>query len=167
MTVRIDWEAPQTDKNLLSSTSTSTSSSSSSASKELQLALTPSLLPYSPSSLSTPRRDQVVASHASHDAEVNAFLLLVEKHQRRSEDGTQQQNQNQNCRGSSSRDRDRGRHDDVSSEDEEDEEDKEEDDANRLAVRALQAATAALGGLSLADCLSAFTKEEKLEDESW
>ena len=155
MTVRIDWEAPQTDKNLLSSTSTSSSSSSSSASKELQLALTPSLLPYSPSSLSTPRRDQVVASHASHDAEVNAFLLLVEKHQ------------NQNCRGSSSRDRDRGRHDDASSEDEEDEEDKEEDDANRLAVRALQAATAALGGLSLADCLSAFTKEEKLEDESW
>jgi hypothetical protein len=46
----------------------------------------------------------------------------------------------------------------------EEEEEEEDEEHNRAAMRGMRTQ---FGGLSLADCLAAFTKEEKLEDESW
>ena len=118
-------------------------------------------------------RDQVIFNHASHIAEATAFLQLVEKH-RQSQRQSMQQQQRGYKRGSRSFGnrksslsasiedllQNTGIGDDVESNDSE----AGDEEGSRLVMKWMKNQ---FGGLNLSDCLSAFTKEEKLEDESW
>ena len=148
--VSIDWDAPEQSPEM------SGGISNELISNELKVALDSSFVHYAVDGL---HRDYIVANHSSHEVEAQAFMRLVDEHRRK-----QRQSLRQQGIGSESGCGSISMGDLVKQAEGSDDSDEDDEEDNRLAVKGLKMG---FGDLTLADCLSAFTKEEKLEDESW
>lgn len=110
--------------------------------------------------------DGVVTNHSSHDIEAAALVLLIDKHRRAQQQGL---GQSKTADFSPSKTKGKSRLKKRRSNDSNrggpavSDEDENEGDGQKTA----KVQRPELRGLTLTDCLSAFTKEERLEDESW